>query len=60
MYERLAKGVGSKDDLVDPKYSPQQIYQLIAFHYNNLDIFVKMPDDMIDVTGVEEIDANIG
>ena len=58
MYERLARGVGSKDDLDDPKYSPQQIYQSIAFHYNNPNIVVKMPDDMNDVTGAEEIDAN--
>ena len=58
MYERLARGVGSKDDLDDPKYSTQQIYQSIAFHYNNPNIVVKMPDDMNDVTGAEDIDAN--
>ena len=58
MYERLARGVGSKDDIDDPKYYPQQINQSIAFHYNNQNIVVKMPDDMNDVTGAEEIDAN--
>ena len=58
MYERLAKGVGEKDDLDDPQYSPQQIYQWIAFHYSNDKIVIKFPDGMNDVNGVEDIDAN--
>ena len=58
MYERLARGVESKDDIDNPKYYSQQIYQSIAFHYNNQNIVVKMPDDTNDVNGAEEINAN--
>ena len=58
MYDMLAKGVNARNDLDDPNYSPQQIYQSIAFHYNNDKIKIKIPEDMYDLDGVEEIDSN--
>lgn len=57
-YDMLAKRVNARNELDDPEYTPQQIYQLIVFHYNSDKIIIKMPKDMNDKDGVEEIDTN--
>ena len=58
MYQRLAEGCTIRQYIDDPNFSPKQIFQTIAFSYNNESIHIKFPDDIDDVDGMEEIDVN--
>ena len=58
MYQRLAEGCTTRQSIDDPNFSPKQIFQTIAFSYNNESVRISLPDDMEDVDGAEEMDAN--
>ena len=58
MYQRLSVGCVKRQGLDDPEFRPLQIFQTIAFIYNNEKILIDLPPDICDVDGHEEIDPN--
>lgn len=58
IFRRLAKGVGTRAHLDDPAFSLPQIYQTIAFAFNNDKIVVKLPNEACDVGGIDNVDPN--
>ena len=58
IFQRLAKGVGTRAHLDDPAFSLPQIYQTIAFAFNNDKIVVKLPNEACDVGGIDNVDPN--
>ena len=58
MYQRLSVGCVKQQGLDDPDFRPLQIFQTIAFIYNNEKIIIDLPSDICDVDGHKEIDPN--
>ena len=58
MYQRLSEGCTTRQSIDDPNFSPKQIFQTIAFSYNNKFVVISLPDDMNDADGVKEMDPN--
>ena len=57
-YQRLAEGCSSRKHLDDPEFSMKQIFQTLAFSFNNEKVIVEFPKDAWDLDGIEEIDPN--
>ena len=58
MYQRLAEGCTTRQSIDNPNFSPKQIFQTIAFSYNNESIHIKLLEDIDYADVMEEIDAN--
>ena len=58
MFQRLAEGCITRQHLDDPAFSLQQIFQTIAFAFNNEKMIIKLPNDACDVGGIENVDPN--
>ena len=58
LFQRLAEGVSRRQHLDDPVYSLKQIFQTIAFAFNNEKIVLELPDESYDIVGHEEMDLN--
>ena len=58
IFQRLAKGVGDRVHLDNPVFSLPQIYQTIAFVFNNNKMIVNLLNEACDVGGVENVDPN--
>ena len=58
MYQRLSEGCTTRQSIDDPNFLPKQIFQTIAFSYNNKFVVISLPDDMNDADGVKEMDPN--
>ena len=58
IFERLTEGCTSRQKLDDPQFNLKQIFQTLAFSFNNEKIFVEISHDAYDVPGVMNINAN--
>ena len=58
IYKRLAAGTGERLVLDDPILSLPQVFSTLALQFNNIDIKVTLPKDMLDVEGHDEINPN--
>ena len=57
-FERLALGVTSKNVLDDGSMQPKQIFQELTFDFCNELIRVELPNNSVDVEGVETLNPN--
>ena len=57
-FQRLAEGVTSRRHIDDPEFSLKQIYQSLAFTFNNESIKIVMPSESFDLDKISEIDPN--
>ena len=58
LFERLAGGCLSWRHLDDPQYSLKQIFQTVAFSFNNEKLHIEIPNEAYDVDGIMNINAN--
>ena len=57
-YQKLAEGVTSRDGIDDPSLNTTQMFQNIAFAFNNEEITISLPEESSDLEKIEEIDPN--
>ena len=57
-FERLAKGVISKNVLDDDDFNPKNIYQRLTWDFSNDSIIVDLPPNAVDVEGYGTLDPN--
>ena len=48
-FQRLAEGVTSRRHIDDPEFSLKQIYQSLAFAFNNESIKIVLPSELFDL-----------
>ena len=58
VYQKLAEGVTSRHALDSSELNNSQMFQNLAFAFNNKDVKVIIPDDAYDLENIEEIDSN--
>ena len=58
LFKRLAGGCLSRRHLDDPQYSLKQIFQTVAFLFNNEKLNIEIPNEAYDVDGIMNINAN--
>ena len=58
IFQRLAEGCTSRRDIDDPAYLLQQMFQAIAFQFNDERVRIKMSPDAYDIDGIGMIDPN--
>ena len=57
-FQRLAEGVTSRRHIDDPEFSLKQIYQTLAFSFNNESIQIVLPSESYDLDKIYDIDPN--
>ena len=60
LYERLVEGCTARKHIDDPVFSLQQIFQKVAFQFNNKHILIELPMEAYDIDVIEEINDNDG
>ena len=55
---RLAQGVNNRQDIDDPALSPRAIFELLSLDFNNNEIILELPDEVMDIDGCEGLDPN--
>ena len=58
IYQKLAEGATNRHALDDPSLHYAEMFQLLAFAFNNESIQVSLPEDAYDLPLIEEIDPN--
>ena len=58
IFQRLAEGCVSRAHLGYPSFSLKQMFQQIAFSFNNKKIFIDFPDSAYDIDDICNLDAN--
>ena len=58
IYQKLAEGVTSRDDIDSAELSVTQMFQNLAFTFDNADIVVKLPEAAYDLENIEDINPN--
>ena len=58
IYQKLAEGVKERYAIDDPSLNFPEMFQNIAFAFNNEKILVTLPDGAFDLPLIEEIDGN--
>ena len=57
-YQKLAEGDTNRHSLDDPSLHYAEMFQLLAFAFNNESVKVSLPEDAYDLPLIEEIDPN--
>ena len=57
-YQKLAEGVKERYALDDPSLNFPEMFQNLAFAFNNKEVVVNLPEESFDLPMIEEIDAN--
>ena len=58
VYQKLAEDVTSRHALDSFELNNSQMFQNLAFAFNNKDVKVTIPEDAYDLENIEEIDPN--
>ena len=58
IYQKLGEGVTSRYDIDSSELSVTQMFQNLAFFFNNTEIVVKLPEAAYDLQNIEDIDPN--
>ena len=58
VYQKLAEGMTSRHGLDSSELNNSQMFQNLAFAFNNEDVKVTIPEDAYDLENIEEINAN--
>ena len=58
IYRKLAEGVTNRHALDDPALHYAEMFQLLAFAFNNESVIVLLPQDAYDLPLIEEINLN--
>ena len=57
-YQKLAEGVKERYAIDDPSLNFPEMFQNLAFAFNNEEVVVTLPEGAFDLPNIEEIDAN--
>ena len=57
-YQKLAEGVKERFSLDDPALHFPEMFQNLAFAFNNEEVIVTLPEGAYDLPMIEEIDGN--
>ena len=57
-HQRLSEGCTTRRFIDNLVFSPRKIFQSVTFSYNNEHIILQLPDNILDVDGNTDVDAN--
>ena len=57
-YQKLAEGVKDRHGIDDPSLNFPEMFQNLAFAFNNEEVVVTLPEGAFDLPMIDEIDAN--